>query len=375
MKLKKYIIFVLLFVFLFSTPAFAENQAEVTNGILGEEQEELISILPEESRELFVDEKGDVSLDSLSEIDVSALISRLWEEFLSKFQSPFKALISVTAVIIICSIATSLKKDNDTSGKSDLFTLVADLSIILILLFPLMNLIESVINIISVAGEFVVAFIPIFTGIMLAGGETAKAAGYQITALSAAECVTAIAENFIMPLLSVSTSLSIASATSDTLNLAKVSEGIKKISVTLLTALATVYSGVITVQEIAGNVTDTAISKTAKFVFASSVPAVGTAVSGALTSVQSSIKAVRGCVGVVGVIAPIIILLPTLMSVFCWQISLKAGATVAELFALKRVPELLNSISSVIGLLMSILILLGMILIVTAGVVVAIGGM
>lgn len=374
MNLKKYIIFVVLFVFLFSLPVFAEDQSENTNDILKEEQEELISILPEESREMFIDENGDISLDSLSEIDVSVLINKLWEEFLSKFKSPLTALASVTAVIIICSIATSFKKDNDTSGKSDLFTLVADLSIILILLFPLMKLIESVINIITVAGEFVFAFIPIFAGIMLAGDESAKAAGYQITALSAAECVTVIAENFIMPLLSVSTSFSIASTTSDILNLTKISEGIKKISVTLLTALATVYSGVITIQELAGNVSDTAISKTAKFIFASSVPAVGTAVSGALTSVQSSITAVRGCVGIVGVIAPIIILLPTLLSVFGWQISLKTGAMVAELFALKRVHELLNSISSVIGLLMSILILLGIILIVTAGVAVAVGG-
>lgn len=370
MKLKKIMLLFVLFAVLFSSPAFAQN----TEDILSEETDELISALPDESKDILLDENGKFSVESLSQINVSEVLGRVWEEFKNDLAAPVRSLLSVIAVIIICSVAESLK-NGKASSNSNVFALVADLSIVLILLLPLFDLIERVANIIVVAGEFIFAFIPIFAGIMLACGETSKAAGYQITALSAAECVTAIAQRFIMPALSVCTALSVSSAVSDdSLKLNKISEWLKKISIAALTVLSTVYCGVITVQELAGNAADTALSKTAKFLISSSVPAIGTALGGALGTVENGMKAVKSCVGIAGIVAPIMILLPTVLGVLGWQISLKVSAAAAELFSIKKIPELLNSLSSVLGLLMSVLILLGAILIVTASVVMTIGG-
>ena len=375
MRLKKYIFFVFIFILLISFPVSAEESEDTIENLFEEEKQEIISALPDEGKEILLDENGDISLESLGDIDASMVLGKMWEEFLSRIVSPVRALMSITSVMIICSIASSLKTDSLTDEKVDTFSLIADVSILLIILMPIMNLIESVINIISVAGQFVVIFIPVFAGIMLACGERAGAVGYQITALSAAELVTAIARKLIMPLLSVCMSFSISSVISnDTIRLGKISEGIKKISVIALTIIATVYCGIITMQDIAGNVADTVTTKTAKFIISSSVPAVGNAISGAMTSVQSSMIAIKNCVGIVGVVAPIIIILPTVLSVLAWQISLKAGSIVGELFSVKRIPEMLNAVSSVIGLLMSVLLLLGVILIITTTVMMTVGG-
>lgn len=114
--------------------------------------------------------------------------------------------------------------------------------------------------------------------------------------------------------------------------------------------------------------------KTAKFVLGNAIPVVGGAISDAVASVQGYLGLLKTTVGAFGVLAGACIFLPALIEQILWLIAVNVCLVVCDIFEIKEISALLKTVNSVIGLTIAVLVSCALILVVSSGIMMSLGG-
>lgn len=376
--MKKILLLVTAFITVFAvsctTVYAAEDEAET---LFEEERQRLADSLPEESRELierFGIGADNFDADAVASVTPAKVFETIAEIIKDKMQAPFNGLMMIIAVTVLLSITNGM--GSTASGISgETFSLVSTLCLCAFMLTPLIGLINDTKRVIISAGGFMTVFIPVFAGVMLAAGQTVTVGSYQLIALSAAQLVNKAAKDLIVPLLTVELSFSVASSLSaNRVNLAKAGKALKKIAVWTLSIITTIFCGLLSVQGIVGTAADSTAVRTAKFLLSSSVPVVGSALGDALTSFQSGIRLVKGCIGAFGILAPIVIMAPMLIEIMLWQLCIKLGGGFCSVItSAEPLGKVLESFSDLLRLLFAITLVIILTFVITTAIMLMIG--
>lgn len=103
------------------------------------------------------------------------------------------------------------------------------------------------------------------------------------------------------------------------------------------------------------------------------IPVVGGAISDAYTTIKGSLGLLRGGVGSFGIIALVLTVLPTILSIFSVQISVGLGQVAADIFGVKQISAFLKNISSVLSIAMSLVLCFSVMLIISTTIVMMVG--
>ena len=152
-------------------------------------------------------------------------------------------------------------------------------------LFPLVQTVLTAVCAVGGTGKFMAAFVPVYAGILLAGGKAATAAGFQTLLLFAATAASGVIGGLVIPFVSLYTALSF-SASATSLPVGRLTEGIKKAATWLLGLLLTLFCGVLGIQTAVSAAGDSLSMKTVRFVAGSFLPVVGASVGEALGTVE-----------------------------------------------------------------------------------------
>lgn len=376
--MKKILLLVTAFITLFAVSCTSVYAADdETQALFEEERQKLSDSLPEESREMI--EKFGIDADNFDAAAVASVTPQkifeiITEVIKNKIRSPFNGLMMIIAVTVLLSITNGM--GNTAGGVSnETFSLISTLCLCAFMLTPLIGLINETKHVIISAGGFMTVFIPIFAGVMLAAGQTVTVGSYQLIALSAAQFVNKAAKDIIVPFLTIELSFSVASSLSaNRVNLAKAGKALKKFAVWTLSITTTIFCGLLSVQGIVGTAADSTAVRTAKFLLSSSVPVVGSALGDALTSFQSGIKLVKGCIGAFGILAPIVIMAPMMIEIVLWQLCIKLGGGFCSVItSAEPLGKVLESFSDLLGLLFAITLVIILTFVITTAIMLMIG--
>ena len=127
-------------------------------------------------------------------------------------------------------------------------------------------------------------------------------------------------------------------------------------------------------QTVVSSAADGAGAKTVRFMVSAFVPVVGSALSDAIGSVQSSVKLLKSGVGAFGLLATGAIFLPAALECLIWLLTLTACAAAGDIFELKEITTLLRSSMKVIQILLSIILCCFVILMISTVLMMAMGG-
>ena len=119
---------------------------------------------------------------------------------------------------------------------------------------------------------------------------------------------------------------------------------------------------------------DTLAGRAAKFVVSSFVPVVGSALSEAMRTVTGCVELLRGGVGAFGLLAILILFLPSLLSVLLWMLALHACSAFAQLFAISELQSLFDACVQVLETLLAVLLCSMTVLVVSGVVLMMMGG-
>lgn len=380
--IKKFFMLFFVLLILFARPVMAQefNQEEETNQQIIKDQIEfsgannLYDSLPK-------DVKDDLNKNGIDEINpekfMNFSIGNIFSAFINTFKDnvsfPLKMLFSILGIVLICALVNSLQSSMADNSYKKTFAVVAILTTCGIILNPIVSCIIETSKIIQQCAEFILSFIPVFTGIMIAGGKGISGATYSTVLFSVIQIVSYIASTILVPLLGIYLALSIVSCFSDTLNIDGLNNSIKKFVLWGLGLMLTVFIGLLTIQGFVANSADTLGIRTTKFFIGSFVPVVGGALNEAFSTIQGCMGILKSTVGVFGIIVIVITFVPILLKVTLLMISLNIGASLSDIFQVDIISKLLKNISSTLSLICGIIICFALFIIVSTTIMLLMG--
>lgn len=369
----------LLILCLFPLQAQAEESAADTDTLYAEQWaasgvEDLWSVLPEETRELL----NEWGVYDFSDIDLTGsqpqeVLKGLWRLFTTQSSGPLAACGVVIGTVILCALMDGLRQGNE-SAASSVFSLVGAVASYTAVLVPLIACVHRVCDAVESAGVFMASFVPVYAGIMVAGGQAVTAASYQTILLFAAELMTLLVTRVVVPCLMVSMAFSLTGSVTPTLKLQAAGGMFNKASVWLLSLTATLFTGLLSLQGLVGSAADSLSGRAIRFSLASFVPVVGGALSEAFNTVKGCLSLLRTTVGGIGILVTAIIVLPPLLECILWNLCLSLCGMAADMFGLPSLGGLLRAAQGTVKTLTGVLAICSLLLIIGTTIVTMAGG-
>ena len=345
----------------FSVNAYAAGESEYYNGqVESSGAEDILSGLDSETKER-LGELGieDVNFSSLFDVSFSKIFYFVKKAAEGKLESPLKSLMKLLSVIILIAVCESFMPDDDK--MKNVINMAAVLFSVTVIISPLYDAMESAVSSVGVCADFMKSLIPVLVGIVSASGNPSLAVSFQSCAFAAAEVISALGKNYVVPIVGAVTALDLTGSLMPSMKLSGITELVKKTVIQTLSFTATLYVSFLGIKGALANAADTVASKGIKLVISSAVPIVGGAVSEAYSGIIGSLVLVRSTVGIFGIIVIAVITVPSMLQLLFWIFALKLGAAAGEVFSLGGVSSLLKALSCAITLL-NVVILFGAVL-------------
>lgn len=374
--MKKITIILILLAFAFlTTPTVYAAEYEGYDELFEESgAAELTDYLPDETAEA-LENAGIMSASEeyMANLDVAEMLDSVIEMAAEEGRDPLKVGAAVIAAILLTALLGGLK-DSLADDKTVRAAYIAvSVFAAMTVLSPLLTYFRDVIKTIEGANLFEKGFIPVFAAVLAASGQTVTAAGSAAAILTISEIASSILCGTVVPFVRILTAVSGTAAVVPDLNLDSAAAFAEKCVKWLLGILATVLVASLTISGMVTAAADTVAGKTVKFVVSGSVPIIGGAVGEALSSVKSCISLLKTSVGAFGIIACGFIFLPVIIRGVIWRLVLELCSGVSDLFSAGAVSKLMKALSSAVGMLISVCVLMVLMLTVSAAAVLIAG--
>lgn len=322
-----------------------------------------------------LDELGvlDFSYESITGLSFNDIVDLLKSLFQKKAELPIKSSVTVLVFILLSAFLQSLKAESDDSVNM-IYSTATALLVATVVLVKLTSTVSLASMAISVASNFVYAFIPVFCSIVVASGGITTGFSTNTTLLILAQGLSFISSNVFMPIVNCYLALGVTSSLRYELNLDKLLSSVKKIITTCISFVSGVFVSVLSVKTAVAGRADMLGLRSIRFAINSVVPVIGSSISEGLLSIQAYSSLIKSSVGIVGVVAVALVFLPSIIEVVLWRISLTLCVIVSDVFGDKSVSAVLNAFLNTLLLINVILILSMVTTVISFGILIAAGG-
>lgn len=166
---------------------------------------------------------------------------------------------------------------------------------------------EYAIEAIDTMSQFILALLPLLLALIATSGGVTSAGFFHPVLVFLVNISSLIIKNAVLPLLFLSTVLSIVNTLNGQLKVSQLAGLLKKASITVLGIFITILLGVISLQGTAAAVADGVAIKTAKFVTGNFIPIVGRMFTDAADTVLSASLVLKNTLGIAGLLLVILI--------------------------------------------------------------------
>lgn len=343
--------------------ASAAFNAEDTENAQTEIYDEINSILDEYDIDKNAAEISDMSFGELVRSVFSSVTDRIFV--------PVRLLALLFSVIVFSAIAKSMGGGMITnSGSSDLYNIVCTLAAVSVITPSLFTLYQNVLESIQRTGGFMLVFVPVFAGVTIACGGAISGGTYSALILGASELFTALTENYLMPVLSITSAFAVTGSVFGNSSSENIVRLLKKLITWSLTVSMTLFTGFTAMKCTLAGKADGAASKTVKYMMSGFIPIVGGAVTDAYSTVRGSFDLIRSTIGIAGNIAIFLLIAPPLAEILIFRGVLLIASTVASLLSADAPERLLKGLDGGLAIAQSVLICYSVMLIICTGILV-----
>lgn len=283
---------------------------------------------------------------------------------------PFKSGLTALGIILIAAAVRAF--DNENSTDTAIKFCVA-ICISAVLISGVWSSISAAVNAVKGSSAFMLSFVPAYMAILSVSGAPVTAAASGGLILTAAEFISSAAAFFITGVMGAYLSISICSSVSPLINGNGLADCIKRAGMWTMSLFTTVFLGLISAGTAVNSAADSLTAKTAKFILGTCVPVAGTALSGAVNTVSASLTLLKSSVGIYGVIALCVMLLPIVAELLIWRLVLNALSGVCSLFSADNTLKLFRAVDSMISFLIGAVLLISATFIISLFVTVSLG--
>ena len=286
---------------------------------------------------------------------------------------PLKAVISLTALILICSLLSSYKNSLSSELSSSL-GIAAVLCATCTAALPAIQVIADMSAVVKTASAFMLAFVPVMVMIMSSTGHAVSGASYYAMMIGAGEGVGQLSSKVIVPFLNMFLGVSVTASVCPETRLSGISSVISKAVKWILGFVMTVFTAVLSFKQLITASVDDVSTRAVRFTLNSFIPIVGSALSDAYKTVQGSVNLLKSGLGIFVIISIAFVFLPIILNSLLWIFTLSAGKLFADTLGINQVKNLLEGVSTVLSTLLAIVLCIMSVYIISTALVLLLGG-
>lgn len=350
-------------------PASAENQSNngQTQENLIERQSETAEVKGiEEQLQKYTDKEFNELLDDYDpkgfisdsakgkfKLDIRSLINKAVQFLLKEIFDNIHILLKLMVLSVICAVLNNLQVSFLKESVGELAFYVCYIVVVSIAIAGFNSAATLGISIVDSMVDFMYATIPVLITLLVAGGNITSGGIFQPIILTVVEIAATIIKNVFIPLIFLSTLLSIVNNISEKVQLSRLAGLIKQIGLWTLGIVMTVFIAIVTVQGTMGAMVDGVASKTAKFALGAFIPVAGKYLADAADTVLGCTLLIKNAAGLAVMIGIAGICLIPLLKIAAIAGLYKLAAAIMEPVAEKRITSVISDISG------SMLLILG----------------
>lgn len=325
--------------------------------------------------ESFMDEHNISPDDPVNAVKMSPadILEYIAEVFRDRLSVVPKLMGRLAAAVTVSAAATAMSKGVTDKSLSAVYGITASLVCVMIVMPSVSNCLDNCFLTLEQGGRFMMAYAPVFAAVSAAGGGITSSALYSTAIIGAAEIAVELSKNIFQPLLSVMLALGIAEGVNPDFAMSGFTACIKKFVTFSVSLIMTVFTALISLQSFAGTSADTVAAKAVKLAASNLIPVVGGAVSDAYGSVKASFGVLRSGVGIFGIIAVCVMVLPPLIETAVFRMVLMLASAAASMFDCGPVKSFLSAADDVMSLIFSILMSFSVMFVVSTAIVLSTG--
>ena len=249
------------------------------------------------------------------------------------------------------SINNSLENKNSVSQITYFVEFILVVTILLTSFSGCISLVKDTVQ--NLVG-FTNCLLPILITLMLTTGAITSAGVLQPILLLLINFVGNTVSNFILPILLISTSLSIISGISDEIKISKISKFLNSSAVWILGIIMTLFVTVLTID---GNLTETVdgvTAKTTKAAVSTVIPVVGKILGDATDAVIGCAGILKNAVGFVGIIVILGICLMPIIKLTILTVTYYLASSICQPIADTKIVNLLGNMADTFKVMLAI---------------------
>lgn len=370
--MKKIIILFLIIIYVNGPNIYAVEETEISTSDIIEEQMQDLNLGD------FINKSKEYSGEFMEGVNISDLLSSAISgkvdnnTFLKKtinilgkeVKDAIKVLGSIIVIIIIHSL---LKSISDSLENKSISTITYYVQYILIVTLIMSNF-ADIINMTKQAIQNMVGFsqilVPLLMTLILTTGNITSAGVIEPIILFLINLISNTFEVIVIPIVLVSTAISIVSKISDKIQIDKLSKFMKSSIIWSLGIVMTLFVSVISLDGTLTSTVDGVTAKTTKAAVSNLVPVVGKVLGDAVDTVIGCSNILKNAVGVVGVLVIIGICIVPIIKLAVLTISYHLTATLCQPIADEKIVHLLDEMGGTFKILLAIMCSISVMLII-----------
>ena len=206
--------------------------------------------------------------DALSALSFENVMAALSKMAGSGMTAPLKGLITMTAVLLLCSMLTAYQNSLTESGET--VQTVAVLCLSGAVAVPAVGFIGTAGDVIAQCANLFLAYIPIMAVMLAASGKAVSSASYQALTVAAGQGVMRVSSDMILPLLHIFLGIAVSSGIAPQVGLGGFLSLITKLTKWLLGFVMAIFTAVLSLRQAASGALDSLGSKAARFALSGS---------------------------------------------------------------------------------------------------------
>lgn len=298
--------------------------------------------------------------DSFGE-GVAAILDTGSGEFVGALRRAGRSGLLLLAVALLCALC-AVGRDTLSLGGLDPVRLAGTVAVTAIAVTDVNALMGLGRETLAHLDDFSKVLLPVVTAVSAASGTPGAAVARQGAALLFLNLLITLARRLILPLVYGYVCVSAARTALDNDGLARVASLLKWVAGGLLSALLTGFVFYLSVTSSVAGTADALAQKTAKTVLSGMIPVVGGILSDAAETVAAGAGALRGTVGVIGLLCVLALCLGPFLQLGCHYLVYKLCAAMADTVCAGPVTSLIDAMVGAFALLMGMVGSAGVIL-------------
>lgn len=319
--------------------------------------EDMLDGLPEQTKKILI-EMGITSpdYDTVTNFSVNNVFEQIIALVGTNSGTPLGGMAVCLGIMLLCSLTEGFRVTIGEKSIGAVSTAVGTLCVCTAIIVPLCSTISSTVEILNGASGFLLMYIPIMSGLIVASGKEVSGASYYAMMMGAGEVISQLSSKIIAPLMNIFLALSVTSSLSPRMKLNSLCSSVYNIAKWILTFSMSIFVTMLSLQTFVTSSMDNVSHKALRFAISSFVPVVGSALGEALTAFSGSVELLKSGAGVFVIIASAFVFLPVLIECVVWQFSLFFLSSASDIFGLSQMTGVFKTISKVVSMIIAVIL-------------------